>query len=190
MWQFSASNSPAMKTTLPSFAFARWLALAAGAFLALTFARAAEPAAKVVLDPTVPLHVFVDIPGAIRPGSLSPWSDEDFSRVLGGYVKTEFKKAGYTGEVIVHQRWAELPKEGQRLEAQVSRWNRDRIRGIECTLTGELTTADGRSESSGVVSETQLEWSHNPHGAADALEEVARHSMRTLYERFTVPVKK
>lgn len=176
-----------MKTTLPSFAFARWLALAAGAFLALSFARAADPATKVVLDPALPLHVFVDIPGAIRPGSLSPWSDEDFSRVLGGYVKTEFKKAGYTGEVIVHQRWAELPKEGQRLEVRVNRWDADRLRGAECTLTGELTAADGRSEGSGIVSETQLEWSRNSHGVADALEGVARHSMRTLYKRMAVP---
>jgi hypothetical protein len=57
-------------------------------------------------------------------------------------------------------------------------------------LTAELTSADGRSGSSGVVSETQLEWSHNIHGTAGALEDVAHHSMRTLYKRFTVSTKK
>ena len=67
---------------------------------------------------------------------------------------------------------------------RVSRWGADRIRGAECTLTAELTAADGRTGSSGVVSETQLEWSHNIHGTAGALEDVAHHSMRTLYQRF------
>ncbi len=176
-----------MKTTHSYFVFARWLAFAAGAFLAFTAARAVEPAAKIVLDATTPLHVFVDLPGAIRPGTMGPWSEEDFPRVLGGYVREELKRAHYAGEIIVHQRWAELPKEGQRLEVRVSRWSADRLRGAECTLTAELTAADGRTASGGVVSETQLEWSHNIHGTAGALEDVAHHSMRTLYRRFAVP---
>lgn len=179
-----------MKTMMTFVQLARGLGFLAGALLAVGLVRAAEPSAKATLDATKPLPVFVDIPGAIRPGSMGPWSDEDFSRVLGGYVKTEFKKAGYAGEIVVHQRWAEMPKEGPRLEVRVSRWGADRIRGAECTLTAELTAADGRTDSSGVVSETQLEWSRNPHGAADALEDVARHSMRTLYDRFTVPAAK
>ena len=173
-----------MKTTLPFLSFARWLGVAAGALLTVGVMHATEPASKATLDATQPLHVFVDIPGAIRPGSMGPWSDEDFSRVLGGYVRDEFKRARYAGEIIVHQRWAEMPKEGQRLEVRVNRWGADRIRGAECTLTAELTAADGRTDSSGVVSETQLEWSHNIHGTAGALEDVAHHSMRTLYKRF------
>ena len=173
-----------MKTTMPFFQLARWFAPAVGLFLLGNFLGAAEPAPRLSFDAGTPLHVYVDVPGAIRPGAFSPWREEDFSRVLGGYVRTELKKAGYPGEVVVHQRWAELPKEGQRLEINVIRWNANRAHGLECTLTAELTAADGRTDRSGVVSETQLEWSHNIHGTAGALEEVARHSMRTLYKRF------
>ncbi|MBI3884833.1 MAG: hypothetical protein HY302_03775 [Opitutae bacterium] len=179
-----------MNTTTSFVRLARWCGLAAGAFFVLGLLAAAEPAAKVVLDAARPLHVFVDIPGAIRPGAMSPWTDEDFSRVLGGYVRSEFKKRGYAGEIVVHQRWAELPKDGQRLEVRVTRWGADRLRGAECTLNAELTAADGRSSGSGVVSETKLEWNHNSYSTADALEDVARHSMRTLYQRFSVPTPK
>lgn len=186
--QFVASNPLAMKTTMPIAFFARRLGLAAVLVLLANLLSATEPTGKVRLDASAPLHVYVDVPGAIRPGALSPWSEEDFSRVLGGYVRTEFKKGGYTGEVVVHERWAELPKEGQRLEVNVIRWSANRTSGLECTLTAELTAADGRSESSGIVSETQLMWTRTNYGVADALENVARQSMRKLHRNLTEPV--
>ena len=179
-----------MKSLFTLVQFARGLALAAGAFLAVGLTRAAESAPKVVLDAAVPVHVYVDLPGAIRPGAFGPFNEEDFSRVLGGYVRTEFKKAGYPGEVVVHQRYAEQPKAGQRLDVQVSQWRVDRSRSMECTLTAELTAADGRTANSGIVSETQFESSRSAHGVADALEGVARRSMRELYLRFTPPAPK
>jgi hypothetical protein len=136
------------------------------------------------IDETQPLHVMVDIPVAIRPMQASLWTEEDFARVLGGYLRDEFRKAGYKGEMMVHERWTDVPEHVQRLEVNLIRWNRSRGGSLECTLTAEVVGPDGARIQSGVVSETQLEWSRNVHGLAEALEHVARKAMKEVHRRF------
>ena len=160
---------------------AAWCAAVLAPALSVS-AASASPAPQI--DESKTLHVMVDIPVAIRPMQPSPWTEEDFARVLGGYLRDEFRKAGCRGEIVVHERWADLPGQTQRLEVSLLRWNRNRDGSLECTLTAELVTPDGTRAASGLVSETQLEWSRSPHGLADALEAVARKAMKELHRRF------
>jgi hypothetical protein len=158
--------------------------LLAAAFTPTLIAAAAPARPAVQVDESKPLHVMVDIPVAIRPMQPGPWTEEDVSRVLGGYLRDEFRKAGYKGEMVIHERWGDVPERAQTLEVNLIRWNRSRSGSLECTLTAELVTPEGARVTSGVVSETQLEWSRNLRGLADALESVARKAMKEVHRRF------
>lgn len=130
------------------------------------------------------MHVIVDIPVTFRPMQPGPWTEEDFAQALGGYLRDEFRDAGFKDEMVIHERWADLPDHTQRLEVSLQRWNRDRGGSIECILTAELVTPEGAGATNGVVSETQLEWGRSPHDLADALEGVARKAMKKLHCQF------
>lgn len=149
------------------------------AFAGLIAFSGAALARETPADGTAPVALQVKIE---LPPHFDLFYERDVAEALAQYVNETFRRRGFDGRFDDVFYADDVKADRPVLALNLIRWNRNAAGFVDCTFTAEVRHTDGKTESLGLFTGSEISWARgNRWDLRDAFEGAAKNAADQLW---------